>query len=100
MSKPIETIKDDTYILKLYVTGMSLSSLRAIENLKHICEEHLSGRYDLEVIDIYKHPNTMYENDLIASPTLIKKAPAPFKKIMGDLSNEEKVLKGLSLNVK
>lgn len=93
-------LKEDTYILKLYVTGMSLSSLRAIENLKHICEEHLTGRYDLEVIDIYKHPDTMYENDLIASPTLIKKSPAPFKKIMGDLSNEEKVLKGLSLKAK
>lgn len=92
--------KEEKYILKLYVTGMSISSVRAIENLKNICEEYLKGRYDLEIIDIYKFPESMYENNLIASPTLIKKSPLPSKKMLGDLSNKQKVLEALSLNTK
>ena len=87
----------EKYILKLYVTGMSPGSIRAIENIKGLCETYLPGAYDLEIIDIHKFPDTMYENDIIASPTLIKIAPAPFKKMIGDLSNREKVLRVLSI---
>ncbi|MCW3071955.1 MAG: thiol-disulfide isomerase [Bacteroidetes bacterium] len=96
MNSSTVKVKEE-YILKLYVTGMSMSSLRAIENIKSICEEHLKGRYDLEIVDIYKYPDTMYENNLIASPTLIKHAPKPFKKLLGDLSNREKVLGALGI---
>jgi circadian clock protein KaiB len=77
---------------------MSPGSLKAIENLKSICEQHLKGRYSLEITDILKFPETMYENDLIASPTLIKRAPSPVKKLIGDLSNRERVLKLLSID--
>lgn len=97
MSKTAKEITERCYVLKLYVTGMSLGSVRAIENIKEICEEHLKDGYELEIIDINKYPNSMYENDIIASPTLIKKAPEPFKKLIGDLSNREKVLKMLSI---
>jgi circadian clock protein KaiB len=87
----------EKFILKLYVTGMSMSSLRAIENIKDICEEHLQDRYTLDIVDIYKFPDTMYENNIIASPTLIKHAPQPFKKLLGDLSNRNKVLAALGI---
>jgi circadian clock protein KaiB len=87
----------EVYELKLYVTGMSASSVKAIENIKSICEEFLAGRYDLEIIDIYQFPDSMYENDIIASPTLIKKAPSPFKRLIGDLSHREEVIAGLAI---
>jgi circadian clock protein KaiB len=90
-------VSQEPYVLKLYVTGMSLGSVRAIENIKEICEEYLQNRYDLEIIDIYQYPNSMYENDIIASPTLIKKEPHPVKKLIGDLSNRERVLAVLSI---
>lgn len=93
-------ITETEYILNLYVTGMSPGSLKAIENLKSICEKYLQGKYRLEITDILKYPETMYENDLIASPTLIKRAPAPVKKLIGDLSNRERVLKLLSIHPK
>jgi circadian clock protein KaiB len=89
--------QNEMYILKLYVTGMSTGSIRAIENIKSICEQYIKESYDLEIVDIHKFPNTMYENDIIASPTLIKTAPAPLKKLIGDLSNREKVLRVLSI---
>jgi len=90
------TVKQE-YILKLYITGMSMSSIRAIENIKSICEEHLQGRYTLDIVDIYKFPDTMYENNIIASPTLIKHSPEPFKKLLGDLSDRNKVLGALGI---
>jgi circadian clock protein KaiB len=89
---------EEKYTLKLFVIGMSLGSIRAIENIKEICEEFLKGRYDLEIIDIHLNPNSMFENDIIASPTLIKSKPAPRKKLIGDLSNRKKVLTLLSIN--
>jgi circadian clock protein KaiB len=91
---------DTKYILNLYVIGMSPVSLKAVENIKLICEKHLKNNYTLEIIDILKYPETMYENDLIASPTLIKRAPSPVKKLVGDLSNYERVLKILSIDSK
>jgi circadian clock protein KaiB len=98
MSDPNAPETGTEYILNLYVTGMSPGSLKAIENLKSICEKYLQGKYSLEITDILKFPETMYENDLIASPTLIKRAPAPVKKLIGDLSNRERVLRLLSIN--
>ncbi len=85
------------YILRLYITGMTSRSVRAVENVKHLCEEHLHGRYDLEVIDIYRRPEIVQGEQLIAAPTLIKKSPLPLKKFIGDMSSTEKLLRGLDL---
>jgi circadian clock protein KaiB len=98
MSNTKTPIPGKEYILNLYVTGMSPGSIKAIENLKSICEQYIPGKYSLEITDILKFPETMYENDLIASPTLIKRAPLPVKKLIGDLSNRERVLKILSID--
>ena len=84
------------YILRLYVTGSTGRSLRAVHNLKKICEEHLPD-YDLEVIDIYKDPAAAREAQVIAAPTLVRKLPLPIRKFVGDLSNTQKVLVGLDL---
>jgi circadian clock protein KaiB len=88
---------DETYVLRLYVTGQTPRSLRAIENIKRICDEHLSGRYDLEVIDIYQRPSLAAGERVIAAPTLVKSLPAPIRRFVGDLSDTEKVLFGLDL---
>ena len=84
------------YILRLYVTGSSIRSLRAVHNLKKICEEHLPD-YDLEVIDIYENPEAAREEQIIAAPTLVKSLPTPLRKFVGDLSNTQKVLVGLDI---
>jgi circadian clock protein KaiB len=85
------------YILKLYVTGILPNSTRAIKNIHAICDQYLKGRYELEVIDIYQQPSLASKEDLIAIPVLIKKFPLPEEKFLGDLSNTQKVLEGLSL---
>jgi circadian clock protein KaiB len=85
------------YILRLYVTGMTPNSLRAIENIKKICTDHLEGRFELEVIDIYKRPDLARSAQIIASPTLIKNIPLPLRRFIGDLSDVEKILSGLDL---
>ena len=85
------------YILRLYVTGSSHRSLRAVYNLKKICEEYLPDDYDLEVIDIYKDPAAAREEQIIAAPTLVKKLPQPIRKFVGDMSNTQKILVGLDL---
>ena len=85
------------YILRLYVTGSSARSLKAVYNLKKLCEEHLPDDYDLEVIDIYEHPDAAREEQIIAAPTLVKKLPTPLRKFVGDLSNTQKILIGLDL---
>lgn len=87
----------DKYILRLYITGTSSRSRLAISNLKKICEEYLEGQYELEVIDLYQNPLEAKKEQIIAAPTLIKKLPLPFRRIIGDMSNEEKVLIGLDL---
>jgi circadian clock protein KaiB len=89
--------RDSRYVLRLYVTGMTPRSLQAIENLKSICEEHIEGRYQLEVVDIYSHPQLARDEQVIAAPTLIKQLPAPLRRIVGDLSDRERVLFGLDL---
>ena len=85
------------YILRLYVTGSSMRSLRAISNLKKLCEEHLPNDYDLEVIDIYKNPRLARDEQIVAAPTLIKQLPRPLRRFVGDMSNTEKLLVGLDL---
>lgn len=85
------------YILRLYVTGSSLRSLRAVYNLKKICEEYLPDDYDLEVIDIYENPAAARAEQIIAAPTLVKKLPMPIRKFVGDMSNTQKILVGLDL---
>jgi circadian clock protein KaiB len=91
--------KEEKYVLKLYVTGMSVASVRALENITRICEAHLKGHYSLEVIDIYKHPISVLENNIIACPTLIKEAPGILKRIIGDFSDTARVLNGLGLSI-
>ena len=86
--------------MRLYVTGTTPKSVRAIQNLKQICDEHLQGRCDLEVIDIYQQPVLAEGDQIIAVPTLIKKLPLPLRKFIGDLSNAEKILLGLDLKPK
>ena len=89
-------IRRAKYILRLYVTGSSARSLRAVYNLQKICEEHLPD-YSLEVIDIYKNPAAAREEQIIAAPTLIRELPAPLRRLVGDLSNRQKVLVGLDI---
>jgi circadian clock protein KaiB len=84
-------------LLKLYVAGQSPRSVNAIANIKNICEEHLQGRYELEVIDLYQQPQLALGEQIIALPTLIRKLPPPLRRIIGDLSNTERVLVGLDL---
>jgi circadian clock protein KaiB len=85
------------YALRLYVAGTTSRSMIAIRNIQRICEKHLGGRYDLEVIDIYQHPEAATQAQIIAAPTLIKLSPEPLRRAIGDLSNEEKVLYALNL---
>lgn len=87
----------ETYILRLYITGSTSRSSLALTNLRKICEEYLKGRYELEVIDLYQKPGLAMGDQIIAAPTLIKKSPLPFRRIIGDMSNIDKVLSGLDL---
>ena len=88
------------YQLRLYVAGQTPKSLRAFENLKRICEEHLAGRYNLEVIDLIKQPKLAKDDQILAIPTVVRKLPPPLRKLIGDLSNTERVLVGLQLKSK
>ncbi len=91
---------DKKYVLRLYVTGMTPKSQLAIKNIKKICEEHLKGRYELDVMDIYQQPELVREAGLVALPTLIKKLPSPLRKLIGDMSDTERVLLGLNIEQK
>lgn len=87
----------NAYVLRLYVTGATPSSTRAITNLKTICEEHLKGQYRLDIVDIYQQPHLAAGDQIVAVPTLIKRVPAPLRTLVGDLSDRERVLLGLDL---
>lgn len=89
--------EEEKYVLRLFVAGNTPNSVRALKKIKSICEEHLKGRYELEVIDIYKQPELMEKEQIVAIPTLIKKLPPPLQKFIGDMANTEKVLIGLDL---
>lgn len=83
--------------LRLYIAGHTARSVTAMANLERICEEHLKGKYEIQVIDVVKNPQLARGDQILALPTLVRKLPAPMKKIIGDLSNEERVLIGLDL---
>ena len=85
------------YELRLYVAGKTSKSVIALENLKKICEEHLQGKYSIEVVDLLERPQLAEGDQILAIPTLVKKVPEPVRKIIGDLSNVEKVLVGLDI---
>lgn len=85
------------YVLRLYVTGMTPKSTQAIANVQKLCEKHLSGRYELKVIDIYQQPKLAKGEQIIATPTLIKKLPPPLRRLIGDMSDMERFLVGIDL---
>jgi circadian clock protein KaiB len=93
----LKKTKNERYILRLYITGTSPQSVKSIANIKKICEEHLKGRYELEVIDLYQQPEMAIKEQIIAAPTLIRKLPLPLRRIIGDLSGTDRVLAGLDL---
>ncbi len=90
----------EAYRLRLYVAGQTPRSVQAITNLKQICEDHLQGRYEIEIIDLLKNPQLARGDQILAVPTLVRRLPEPIKKIIGDLSNTERVLVGLDLRVR
>jgi circadian clock protein KaiB len=89
--------EEQTWELRLYVAGKTPKSVSAINNLNKYCEEHLPGKYKIEVIDLLLHPQLAEGDQIFAVPTLVRKVPVPIRKIIGDLSNEEKVLVGLNI---
>ena len=89
--------KEYQWELRLYVAGNTAKSVTALTNLKRYCEEHLKGKYKIEVIDLLIHPQLAAGDQILAVPTLVRKVPVPIRKIIGDLSNEEKVLVGLNI---
>lgn len=91
------TVDGAVYQLRLYVAGQTPKSLAAFRNLKKICEEHLAGKYEIEIIDLLENPTLARGDQILAIPTLVRKLPTPVKKIIGDLSNTEKVLVGLDV---
>jgi circadian clock protein KaiB len=95
--KALAQSSQSEYLLRLYVTGTTSRSIHAISNIKMICEKHLKGRYELEVVDIYQKPQMAKNDQVIALPTLIKRLPVPLRRIVGDLSDTDKVLVGLDL---
>jgi circadian clock protein KaiB len=107
MNKPPKRInragsqaREAAYILRLYVSRSTLKSELAVRNIKRVCEERLEGRYDLEVIDIHQHPNLARDEQIVAVPTLIKRLPLPLQRLVGDMSNLDKVLLGLDLRAR
>ena len=93
ISEPLEP----AYRLRLFVTGSTPKSVKAITNLRSICEEHLAGQYELDIVDLYQQPEMAKLNKLVAAPTLIKTLPEPVRRVIGDMSNEEQVLLGLDI---
>jgi circadian clock protein KaiB len=87
----------DHYVLRLYVTGMTPRSTRAINVVREVCDKHLAGRYALEIIDVYQQPARIREDQIVAIPTLVKCGPSPLRRIVGDMSNRDRLLSGLGL---
>ena len=88
---------DDKWRLRLYVAGRSPKCVTALENLKRFCEEHMPGQYEIEVIDLLENPRLAKDDQIVAIPTLVRKLPEPLRRIIGDLSNSERMLVGLDL---
>ena len=97
MPHPSGKLDDNQFVLRLYVTGLTRTSTEAIKNVQELCESHLQGRYQLEVIDIYQLPSLARDEQIIATPTLIKVLPQPLRRFIGTMSNEQKILFGLDL---
>lgn len=99
--KPVQKVKlkekEERWELRLYIAGNTVKSMTALKNLKMYCEEHLANRYTLEVIDLLVKPQLAAGDQILAIPTLVRKVPVPIRKIIGDLSNEERVLVGLDI---
>lgn len=91
-------LDDGTYLLRLYVAGQTPKCVAAFANLRKLCEEHLAGRYRIEVVDLLEHPQLAQGDQILAIPTLVRRLPPPIKKIIGNLSNTERVLVGLNLS--
>ncbi|MEO8063997.1 MAG: circadian clock KaiB family protein [Pseudomonadota bacterium] len=89
----------DKFILRLYVTGMTPRSTRAIHIVRAVCEEHLSGQYDLEIVDVYQQPSRIQEDQIFAIPTLVKYQPIPLRRIIGDMSSKERLMHGLGIHL-
>ena len=89
--------EDERFVLRLYITGTTPRSAAAIVNVRRICDEHLEGRYDLEVIDVLRHPEKAVEEQIVAAPTLVKHLPHPVRRFIGDMSGTERLLAGLGL---
>ena len=98
--KALAASPDEHFILRLYVSGLSVRSRRAIDNIKKLCETHLAGRYELQIIDIYQQPEFAKDQQLIAAPTLIKKLPLPLRKLVGDMQDSARVLIMLGVHAK
>jgi circadian clock protein KaiB len=96
-SRKVRPFKHPLWELRLYVAGMTPTSIRAFENLKKLCEEHMHGAYQIQVVDLLERPTLARGDQIIAVPTLVRRLPTPVKKIIGDLSNTERVLVGLDL---
>jgi circadian clock protein KaiB len=97
LSKTAEPAAGETWELRLYVAGQTTKSVAALANLRRYCEQHVPGRYQLEVIDLMQHPQLAEGDQILAIPTVVRKVPEPIRKVIGDLSNEERVLVGLDL---
>lgn len=95
--RQVRPFKPPVWELRLYVAGMTPTSIRAFENLKRLCEEHLHGAYRIQVVDLLERPMLARGDQIVAVPTLVRRLPTPVKKIIGDLSNTERVLVGLDL---
>jgi circadian clock protein KaiB len=95
-----KVIVEDKLVLQLYVSGMSPKSMEAIENIKRLCDEHLKDAFELEIIDIYKHPELASEQQIVFSPSLIKRLPLPKKTLIGTFSDTDKVVRGLGITFK
>jgi circadian clock protein KaiB len=99
LEQPGSNSRQAKYVLRLYVSGSTLKSALAVDNIKRICEQHLKNRYDLQVIDIYQQPNLARDEQIVAVPTLVKRLPPPLRRLIGDLSDLKKVLLGLDLGM-
>jgi len=100
MKKPAKRTQQGRYLLRLYVSDSTVKSKLAVTNIKNVCKEHLNGRYRLEVIDIDRHVQLARDEQIVAVPTLIKRLPLPLQRLVGDMSDLNKVLFGLDLKVR
>jgi circadian clock protein KaiB len=93
-----DVLEQEQYVLRLYVTGMTPRSTRAISAVRSICEEFLAGRFDLRIIDVYQQPALIRDEQIIATPTLVKEGPAPERRMIGDMTNRKRLLAGLGIH--